>query len=1140
MIKKMISWLVIICLFFKEIVFVSLCLAQEDRYIVRLQKGTLRSKHRIIDTDGRSKDEILDSGVKSLNVGSLTIQINKKNDGIIVESNNEHLTDFPLNIQLIAPNINVKDVFIPNGTLQILNYGDKDSVTISGKVDVKKMTIESAFVDFDSCSSLLSDFFEVFGSSVKIKGIIQATQGGTIYPKVGTKKIEFAGTIPSNTTLGLCLYPVAFLESSLKGPFLTYSLDSDIHLKILEEKAKGIIENKKGKDLLKYLALNGTVEGNHIFSSKEKFEKAIKAPALLMIAKNHQLESHIIFPYGWTQKEHRTETGISVITGKDQNYKNTQCFSHGKIDVLAKGHVEIEGTVFHAKKGIEIKSDTLRIGFNQKKQTSLLNTQDSINIKSKACFDLEGGILNAGKKIKIESGQTSVNDTPIYKTIHTYEKRGRESISTLITVVDRIIQNNLNAEAIEFKGKKTEINGGRIHATDSVIFDAENTLLQAQTFTNTYHQERTIKRSFGRKKEKTVSQSEAVFNKTTIIAPTIILEGEKNEFKGVHIKGNTIYDQGLYPLQVKSQIGQETYDISYRKKTLLSKCGFGVTGGKEIESRSHLDVLQINRENPGSMEFENVDLSKIDIIGAYHQTERALKEWEKKWSYSRTVIPKPLIAVLKGAMALATSALIPGGSFFINALNTILSSSVSQAGGTLLTTGNFDDIGNVFKGKEYWKGLGANILGSQFLGAFENLTGVSDPKLMLSASFKDFLSHELLKQGVQIPINTLIAGESFKECIQDGLKNILAGPLSKQLISKVGCLYGSKDIDYLEHKLLHGVIGFTKGFIDNKEIHSVFAASFGAMVSEIAVEELMPSKEELDKEKIALIEEQMNLGEQNPEVIFQVMKSTMLSRYDKKMELAKLIGASSGALFGEEGFEAAKKAANDSIDHNFAHALYAPAMTLAGKALMSGIPVIPGGIVLVVGGVVLFYAIDHGIPVLQNTSKKEGKKSKKDTGKGKKSQKKSKKDKEHPNNPTPKNAGIPYAQKKKPKEKPDNYGRDHKNDQWHKNKDDKWHNENASERKDIMPNRPNFKDETLNDLGKNLYRESDHFPGGSAEKLRIEFMMGQALKHLEKCKGRLEQLTRILVDRGKELSKADLKTAEKLQKTLRDAINFVK
>jgi hypothetical protein len=119
-------------------------------------------------------------------------------------------------------------------------------------------------------------------------------------------------------------------------------------------------------------------------------------------------------------------------------------------------------------------------------------------------------------------------------------------------------------------------------------------------------------------------------------------------------------------------------------------------------------------------------------------------------------------------------------------------------------------------------------------------------------------------------------------------------------------------------------------------------------------------------------------------------------------------------------------------------------------------------------------------------------------------------------------------------EDPDKEAKDR---EWTKNKDGKWHHENANDIEGVH-NRPNAQDSELQRIYKELWRDGDKTPSGTAAKLREEVLGGSKLEHLQKAENRLTQLIKRVNDKTNQLSSLDKTSAEKVINDLKDAINF--
>jgi hypothetical protein len=108
-------------------------------------------------------------------------------------------------------------------------------------------------------------------------------------------------------------------------------------------------------------------------------------------------------------------------------------------------------------------------------------------------------------------------------------------------------------------------------------------------------------------------------------------------------------------------------------------------------------------------------------------------------------------------------------------------------------------------------------------------------------------------------------------------------------------------------------------------------------------------------------------------------------------------------------------------------------------------------------------------------------------------------------------------------------------------KDGVFHHPNAKNMKDIIPNKPNAQDPKLQSLYDQIYRPTDKTPGGTMQILKEEFLDGiRNPEHLIKAEQRLRGITKIILDKKNPLSRADLETAQNVQRLLRESIKLVK
>ena len=916
MLKRFISSIVLGA-FFHQVLFSSLAFAnftKDADYTIELKNGqvTMNSLPLIVQDDGwvelEDQNDMFGCGLRIQPGGSMSL----------IHSNSLSNTEKSKTIRLIAPTIHVGDLRTPHR----IQLQSSQGIVFHRDATAKTFEMESPFVGIHQKATLQGrrkltincDDLENRGSVLGDNGKIVAHNN---FIDKGSINVELELDIPNP-------YRMSYIgnDHSIKEP---YNFHSTSFLFALQE-AMGQnmgslhLEGKTGTELVRYLCTNSLIDGQTSFESIEIFHQKLLKPALVMVFNKtlNRQEPHLVVPKGFRNSQGGiTAHFISIDTTGDQTYLNILMKAENNIDLRSGGSIRMETETYqvshhHASRH----NSTTIIQDKARSKMTVESEQGSINLESGEAIGLYGVDMIARKKVKLDAETICARDKLLRKDIEHREQSKRNIYTSHSHSTTEVIRNNIKAqEKIKMKAqKRIETCGGTFSAGEEVLLDAPETILQNQAFQNTFSEHTTRKSKSGKREWTSHSQTQTAFNPTVIETLNLIFEGGGTKMIGTKVYADKVQDRCEHPLQMTSQTGENTYEHVHTQKTLFRRVTQGVRGGQEVEDRSELHVNHLIRDGKGSMHFENVDLSGIQIQGHYEETKRHLKSWEKTWSQTKSLIPDKAIPVIQLVVALAANGLIPGGGLL---LNTAFSTILSHAAGKFAQTGNMEDVGKSLIKNDFLKGLVLQVASTGLVNELAPVLGVN---MNPGSNIMGHLGKNAFKGGVDIGLG-LATGQNLEETFKQGLRNLSASTLGSVLAYKIGLAYGSESIDPITHKLLHAFVGGLSGAVRNPgDIEKgIKNGAIGAIFAELAAEVLMP-KSEVKAKKLAIAKEELTKIKNSSlpfsiEELTERIKGRILDHYCLEQNLCKLIGAASGAFLSGD-IDIASHTAITAIDNN--------------------------------------------------------------------------------------------------------------------------------------------------------------------------------------------------------------------------------
>jgi hypothetical protein len=432
-------------------------------------------------------------------------------------------------------------------------------------------------------------------------------------------------------------------------------------------------------------------------------------------------------------------------------------------------------------------------------------------------------------------------------------------------------------------------------------------------------------------------------------------------------------------------------------------------------------------------------------------------------------------------------------AFVIGATQAAFTTVCSQAANAILThQGNVGKAAQALVSSDFLKSI---TIAATTAGAIKGIgvaTGVSTSALVASEEgIVGHLQRQALTQGVTAAVN-MATGAKVEEALRSAALGAVAGTVGGIGANAIGQAYGDQMINAVTHKLLHGIVGGVTGrILAGKE--GVVGGAIGAMAAE--------TFHDLIEEDSTVVADRVRARTEAEGIDFRDTAKTkpfILEEIRTRLDLSKFTGAVA-TLLANQDVATGITTATTAVEHNAAGLALKgveKVLTFAAKAIQ-GVLKNPEAVKKVV----------DGVDKAAKTAKAIG--------------------------DAPDKAGGGGSST--PPDPDDDHGKDHEGDQWQKNDEGRWHHEQSAD-KPIVPNRPNFENERLQEIAQEVYRKGDRYPGGSAEMLRKEVADGRTVEHLRKCQDRIKNLQRTLMDSKEIISRADRNAAERLIRDMRDAI----
>ena len=179
-----------------------------------------------------------------------------------------------------------------------------------------------------------------------------------------------------------------------------------------------------------------------------------------------------------------------------------------------------------------------------------------------------------------------------------------------------------------------------------------------------------------------------------------------------------------------------------------------------------------------------------------------------------------------------------------------------------------------------------------------------------SLSLEQHATRAIIKNTVNVSLNTLIQNQNFGQALRQGLRGLVAETVGGWTANQIGAAYGKEDLDFLSHKVAHGILGTATGAIlAGKE--GLLPGALGAMTAEVIGDLFLVHASDLRNEVMAEAE-----AEGCPvEFDSSAYRSRILEKIETKANWA-VFGSAIVAVLADCDVDVATFTATNAVENN--------------------------------------------------------------------------------------------------------------------------------------------------------------------------------------------------------------------------------
>ena len=663
---------------------------------------------------------------------------------------------------------------------------------------------------------------------------------------------------------------------------------------------------------------------------------------------------------------------LNLIVAKE-NVNTVQGVSADTIDVHTQGGLTIRDMTIKAKKWLNFFSEEhLAFLSTITTRLQWMGTQDYLDSPTNVECE-EGEIIALGKKgfqmtgAKLRSllrliagsieGNSDVQSVQLKRTEYsTHEKKGGFFKGNTTTFNTHTSTTSHPSELVSEKEEvsllcgndsKTTITGSLLKSMVAILFQGKNLETHADIAIHTTKTDSYTKGLFSSTQSHSVTQSATPYP-TILNAPAIYTNTESAVYRGTDFIADIIYDN----TKEGATFGPSTSWLEFFHQMITRspflKSDVGCKGEYEVMQPCRLAVNKLIRQvDEGEIKLVSVDWNKdrTQVIGKLAETTYQLNSWQTNWAHHKQLIPNEALVVVALGVTLATQG---WGASLINSLaeslfgmvpvasaagatmvpavtlsatgmamaNAGFSAICSQTAASLMRTGDPIQVGQDLTSPGNIRSLTVTMLSAGLcqnignilkIGMHPGLAALTDPQKQVQ--FTDFLQANALKTVIETPLQILIGGVSVEDALEGNLKSLGVDTLASYFAHHIGRIYGKEQINYFEHKALHGGLGAISGWLLDSSTRGAVSGAIGGIVSEVVMDECRETTKNKAFDILAKAEQE---GRSLEDGKFQIELYNALS---SEIAFAKLSGASVAALLGQDASIAAHTSTN-AVENN--------------------------------------------------------------------------------------------------------------------------------------------------------------------------------------------------------------------------------
>ncbi len=452
----------------------------------------------------------------------------------------------------------------------------------------------------------------------------------------------------------------------------------------------------------------------------------------------------------------------------------------------------------------------------------------------------------------------------------------------------------------------------------------EGKALKSETVVDYEHKRQTkIKKGGLRKQKKTLTtQTPIQASKPTYIGETTLDVDE------AHLEGGCFYGKLIDRtkiLELEPAVTECIHRLKQNSNWLGVTKGVKGSQGQEQVLKPEIHGIFISERRKDAQEAENILRFTSVLLDLYDsQIEKQLIKKEyvpKKWNkFKQTGNFKEVAmaaSVLVTVVTMGYGGILMGGVFLqnmcLNAMaNAAFSGLCSQAASSMIIhQGDLKQVGKDLMSSSTLRNLAVNVVTAGVTnGAFQYIDISSLPELA------QHFTREMVRSAIKLNVDYVLEGGSYQKLLQHHALDGVISAMTSYLCSMVGTAYGQQNLNFLSHKVVHGVIG---GLASAARGEDWVAGAMGAMVAESVADVYFRSAyQDIHSQQMALDQQVKSgtLSAREAHQRYEVLQNKIESLKESAMRLAKY-AAIAAAVIAKRDPAVAIARATTALEANF-------------------------------------------------------------------------------------------------------------------------------------------------------------------------------------------------------------------------------